>query len=91
MASPAKLTYTIRVTTSKKKFSGTDDDVNIQMTGINHETGLIHLDNAWHDDFERGSTDSFEIKSVNLGEDRVSQVFHYSTIVNLKFVSPERL
>ena len=75
MASPARFTYTIRITTSLENFSGTDDDVNIQITGINHETELIHLDTAWHDDFERGSTDSFEIKSVNLGEDRGQSSF----------------
>ena len=62
--------YSIRVTTSSKFFSGTNDDVRIKITGTDRETPKRQIYTAWHDDFERGKTDSFEIKSIDLGEER---------------------
>ena len=44
--------------------------VKIKITGNFNETEPIVLDNSWHDDFERGKTDSFEIKAIDLGEER---------------------
>jgi hypothetical protein len=44
----------VRVTTADVLWVGTDDDVSITIAGRAWD-----LDNPWHDDFERGNTDSF--------------------------------
>ncbi len=45
---------TVRITTADVKWAGTDDDVTITLDGHSW-----NLDNEWHNDFERGNTDSF--------------------------------
>ena len=62
--------YSIRVTTSSKIFSGTNDDVRIKITGTDRETPERQIYTPWHDDFRWGKTDSFKIKSIDLGEER---------------------
>ena len=69
--------YSIRITTASKMFAGTNGEVKIQIFGEHNETKQRILDNAWHDDFERGKTDSFEIKSIELGEARGFVKFNF--------------
>jgi hypothetical protein len=46
----------VRITTADVAWAGTDDDVSVTLAGR-----TWNLDNAWHDDFERGNTDSFTV------------------------------
>ncbi len=46
----------IKVSTADVAWAGTDDDVSITLAGR-----TWNLDNAWHDDFERGHTDTFDL------------------------------
>ncbi len=46
----------VRITTADVLWAGTDDDVSITLAGR-----TWNLDNPWHDDFERGNTDSFTL------------------------------
>jgi hypothetical protein len=47
---------TVRISTADVMWAGTDDDVTIRLAGR-----TWNLDNAWHDDFERGNTDEFTL------------------------------
>lgn len=49
-------TLEVRITTADVLWAGTDDDVSITLAGR-----TWNLDNPWHDDFERGNTDSFAL------------------------------
>lgn len=49
-------TLRVKVTTVDEWWAGTDDDVTLTVAGRS-----FNLDNAWHNDFERGNTDSFTI------------------------------
>ena len=66
--SPAGDVYTIEVKTSNKLFAGTDNDVYINVQGTKGQTQFRKLSNKYHNDFEQGKTDSFEIKAINLGK-----------------------
>lgn len=62
-----KLMVTIK--TSNKRWSGTNDDVYFEVYYMEHQGDKAekkcfryYLDTSWHDDFERGDTDSFHIK-----------------------------
>lgn len=46
----------VKITTADVSYAGTDDDVSVQLAGSS-----FNLDNAWHDDFERGNTDTFDL------------------------------
>jgi PLAT/LH2 domain len=46
----------VRITTADVMWAGTDDDVTLTLAGRSW-----NLDNSWHDDFERGNTDTFEL------------------------------
>ena len=46
----------ILVTTADELWAGTDDDVTLTLAGRSW-----NLDNPWHNDFERGNTDSFDL------------------------------
>jgi hypothetical protein len=50
------ISLVVRITTADVGWAGTDDDVSITLAGR-----TWNLDNAWHDDFERGNTDSFTL------------------------------
>jgi PLAT/LH2 domain len=49
-------TLEVRISTADVMWAGTDDDVTITLAGRDW-----NLDNAWHDDFERGNTDTFTL------------------------------
>jgi hypothetical protein len=49
-------TLEVRISTADVSWAGTDDDVSITLAGR-----VWNLDNAWHDDFERGHTDIFHL------------------------------
>merc|ERR1712037_968858 len=59
--------YIIQVQTSTKMFSGTDDDVFIDIIGESAQTGWTNLDNPYKNDFERGNTDKFKLYFRDLG------------------------
>lgn len=46
----------VKVTTANVMWAGTDDDVSIHCGGRSW-----NLDNPWHNDFERGNTDTFDL------------------------------
>jgi hypothetical protein len=45
-----------KITTADVGWAGTDDDVTLTLAGR-----AWNLDNPWHDDFERGNTDGFDL------------------------------
>lgn len=49
-------TLRVKVTTKDEWWAGTDDDVTLTIAGRS-----FNLDNAWHNDFERGNTDTFDL------------------------------
>lgn len=49
-------TLTIKISTADVRWAGTDDDVRITLDGHSW-----NLDNSWHNDFERGNTDTFKL------------------------------
>jgi hypothetical protein len=70
--SPASMytVYTIVVTTSSAKHSGTTANIELEMVGGNGKSGRLKLDqkgNRRADLFETGSTDSFEFELPELG------------------------
>jgi hypothetical protein len=46
----------VKVTTADHQWAGTDDDVTLKLAGRSW-----NLDNRWHNDFERGHTDTFNL------------------------------
>ncbi|XP_072045883.1 lipoxygenase homology domain-containing protein 1-like [Amphiura filiformis] len=63
-------TYHIYVTTSDKRGAGTDANVHIVLYGDNDDTGQIALEKSSSNmnKFERGNTDEFHVKAVQVGE-----------------------
>ena len=59
--------YKIEVVTSDKLWAGTDDTVKINLKGSKGTSEFRKLDNAWKNDFERGSTSKFELEMADLG------------------------
>lgn len=57
--------FKVRIKTSKKWWSGTDDNVHIQLLGENGPSGWTNIDKWWHDDFERGSSAWYSFRSKN--------------------------
>lgn len=53
------------IKTSNEIFSGTDGDVFLEVIYKNSFPEKIFLDTPWHNDFEKGDTDSFDIKLRN--------------------------
>lgn len=49
-------TLRVKISTADVSWAGSDDDVSITLAGR-----TWNLDNAWHDDFERGNTDTFDL------------------------------
>ncbi len=49
-------TLRVRISTADVGWAGTDDDVTIRLAGRTWT-----LDNSWHNDFERGNTDTFDL------------------------------
>ncbi|XP_052266123.1 lipoxygenase homology domain-containing protein 1-like isoform X2 [Dreissena polymorpha] len=59
--------YMITTKTGDVRFAGTDANVFIQMVGQKGMTPKLTLDNP-KNNFERGMTDNFELKAVNVGQ-----------------------
>jgi len=57
--------FKVRIKTSNKWWSGTNDNVHIQLLGENGPSGWKHIDKWWHDDFERGSSAWYSLRSKN--------------------------
>lgn len=60
--------YTIEVKTTNQLFAGTDNDVYCNVQGSKGQTQFRKLSNKYHNDFEQGNTDKFEILAVDLGK-----------------------
>ncbi|CAK8694229.1 unnamed protein product [Clavelina lepadiformis] len=75
-----RVTYHVTVTTGCMKFAGTDSNVYIAMTGASGDrTSLTKLDNAFHNDFERGSVDKFKVKMEDIGKPVILTIKHEET------------
>ena len=59
---------TIEVKTTNQLFAGTDNDVYCNVQGSKGQTQFRKLSNKYHNDFEQGNTDKFEILAVDLGK-----------------------
>ncbi len=60
--------YKITIRTSSKLGSGTDAAISIRLVGTHGESEPHTLDKRFHNDFEAGAEDVYEIKSQDLGE-----------------------
>jgi hypothetical protein len=68
-------TYRITVVTGAVEYAGTDANVYITLFGSNGNSGERLLDNA-ADNFERGTTDVFDIQMRDIGEIRRIRIRH---------------
>ncbi len=68
--------YSATVYTGSVDNAGTDADVYMTMYGKNGNSGTKLLDKRGKDDFEKGSQDSYKLKSVDLGPLQKVKVWH---------------
>ncbi|XP_049618566.1 lipoxygenase homology domain-containing protein 1 isoform X3 [Syngnathus scovelli] len=63
-------TYTIKIKTGEKKYSGTDANVFVSLFGENDDTGIINLKACknYKNKFEQGAINEFIVEAVDLGE-----------------------
>ncbi|XP_052809001.1 polyunsaturated fatty acid 5-lipoxygenase-like isoform X2 [Mya arenaria] len=73
--SPKTTTYLVHVETGNHLFSGTDAGVYIALYGTKGRTKRYLLDKLFHDDFERGSKESYYITTPVIGDVKCVQVF----------------
>lgn len=59
--------YIVKVKTGSHYWSGCDNYIKLEITGSQGKTDFHSLDNMFSDDFERGQTDTFQIKDVDVG------------------------
>ena len=60
--------YKIRIKTGDELYSGTDSTVEIKIIGTTGETKFHRLVKPFRNNFERGSKDSFKIRSDDVGD-----------------------
>ena len=61
--------YTVKVKTGKSRGAGTDAKVKLNIIGTKGQSRFRALASKWYkNDFEKGSEDSFNITSADLGE-----------------------
>ena len=60
--------YTLQVFTGRMTNAGTDSDVYITLVGDRCATKSHPLDKRFHDDFERGNMDEYELYDTDVGE-----------------------
>jgi len=60
-------TYKVTVKTTDKMWAGTDNTVKVNIVGSKGQSHARKLDNKYKNNFERGSTDTFELKLADLG------------------------
>ena len=61
--------YTVKVKTGSARGAGTDAKVKLNLIGTKGQTRFRALQNKWYNnDFEKGSEDSFNVTSADLGE-----------------------
>ena len=70
----------MEVTTGKKWFAGTDDNVYINITGTKGSTQFNKLSNKYENNFERGKTDTFEMEAIDLGTVLLSKYCYYRNV-----------
>ncbi|KAL4232675.1 Arachidonate 5-lipoxygenase [Mactra antiquata] len=68
-------TYLVHVETGNHMFSGTDAGVYIALYGTKGRTKKILLDKLFHNDFERGSKESYYITVPVIGDVKFVQMF----------------
>jgi len=76
-----RIKYTVKVKTSQAKNAGTDAGVYIQLFGTNgRSTSLQRIDQKYHDDFEKGATDTYTVYAdADLGEVNKINLEHDNT------------
>ncbi|XP_031557674.1 allene oxide synthase-lipoxygenase protein-like [Actinia tenebrosa] len=62
------VTYLITVETGDVKHAGTNATISITMTGSKGRTDAIVLDKTFHDDFERGDYEEYQVKAMDVGD-----------------------
>ncbi|XP_038060516.1 allene oxide synthase-lipoxygenase protein-like [Patiria miniata] len=60
--------YTIHIKTGDHKGSGTDSTVNLSMYNSSGSSPEVKINCNWKDDFEKGSIDTFHLKSAGITE-----------------------
>lgn len=65
---PGDIQYNIAITTGDSPRAGTDADVQLTLIGSNGTLKTPVLDKWFHDDFERGQTDSYRLWGINVGD-----------------------
>jgi len=75
---PPVVNYHITVVTGRKRGSGTDANVFINIVGTNGRVDNVSLDNS-KNNFESGQTDKFQIQSLDLGEIKEITIGHDNT------------
>ena len=63
-----EVTYTITVRTGRKSGAGTDGEVTVALLAEGGDVGPFRLDKRFHNDFEAGAVDTYEVKGPDLGE-----------------------
>jgi len=61
------MNYAVSIKTSSRKNAGTDANVFVTLIGQNGSTPEIRIDHPNYDDFERGSRDSFNLTTSDVG------------------------
>ena len=59
--------YKIKVKTGSYRWAGTDNYIKLEIIGSKGRTEMQTLDNIFRNDFERGQTDEFTIKDIDVG------------------------
>ena len=59
--------YKIKVKTGTNYWAGTDNYIKLEIIGSEGRTDLCTLDHLFKNDFERGRTDKFTIKDIDVG------------------------
>lgn len=74
-SSGKETTFLVHVETGNHLFSGTDAGVYVALYGTKGRTKRILLDKTFHNDFERGSKESYYITVPAIGDVKFVQVF----------------
>lgn len=72
-----EIPYEVKVTTGDKRGAGTDANVFVTVYGLDGDSGERELRKSEHvNKFERGQTDTFIVKAVDLGELQKIKIRH---------------
>ena len=84
--------YTVKVKTGSGRGAGTDAKVKLNIIGTKGQSRFRALQNKWYkNDFEKGSEDSFNITSADLGEITGMYFFPRKIAINQGVIVFDRL